>query len=310
MPNAALIPRRATKIEPLVAVVDGYPETRHTLRVETGEAPLEDGTVVQDHAVARSERLTLTGWVSDLSSADGTRRARDAWTAIRRLHREVETLEVITAFGSYPEMLITEASSEEVGGGMQFTLKLSEVIRVGRERHAVSGDATGPAVGRQSTSERGLVSASPETLQGPAPEIEIQEIENASGGGSGAFASLSAQAPGLTDDPRAAAQFSAALAEAESSQTSAFGGAAFARLSAALDTAQEVSAPARSALGRVQRELAARNALLGGAAHRLAGIPGTGALVSRLRSLSHRVSSAQSQIAGARSRADRVGLGG
>ena len=63
MPNVALTPDAATRIEVLANRVDGFPDTTHKLETTTGGEPLEDGRHVTDHAVARADRLVLTGWV-------------------------------------------------------------------------------------------------------------------------------------------------------------------------------------------------------------------------------------------------------
>ena len=84
MPNVALIPRAATRIGVLTAVVDGFPNTVHKLETLTGGEPIEDGRQVTDHAVAKEERLTLTGLVSDFN---GGNKPAEAWEAIRKLQR-------------------------------------------------------------------------------------------------------------------------------------------------------------------------------------------------------------------------------
>lgn len=93
MPNAALIPETRTEIAPLMAVVDGFPDAVHRLETATGGEPLEDGRQVTDHAVARQDKLTLTGWVSDFNGGD---RPRAAWDEIRRLGKALIPFTVIT----------------------------------------------------------------------------------------------------------------------------------------------------------------------------------------------------------------------
>lgn len=128
MPNVALIPRAATRIPALTTVVDGYPNTKHKLETTTGGEPIEDGRDVTDHAVAKEERLILTGMVSDFG---GGQRPADAWTAVRRLHRDVQTLRVITELGVYPEMIIKRCETNQTGRGLRFTLDLKQLLRVG-----------------------------------------------------------------------------------------------------------------------------------------------------------------------------------
>lgn len=128
MPNIAIIPRAAASIGVLTAVVDGYPAENHRLETAIGGEPLEDGRNVTDHAVAREERLTLTGFVSDFQ---GGQRPAQAWEAIRTLQRSVTPVDVVTEWATYPEMLIRRAEAPKTGRGMRFTLELQEVIRVG-----------------------------------------------------------------------------------------------------------------------------------------------------------------------------------
>lgn len=165
MPNIALIASRATEVDALIGFVDGYPETRHKLRVETTEYPVEDGVLVQDHAVARAERLHLRGWVSDQVGegfADHARAARAA-TELRRLHRETALVEVTTELGTYRDMIITECDIEERGAGIAFELRLGQVLRPGVD---AAGEITPETAGagateRPSVVERGLVSPPP-----------------------------------------------------------------------------------------------------------------------------------------------------
>ena len=67
MPNVALIPDAATMIDAFTVFVDGFSDATHKISTITGGEPLEDGTQATDHAVARQDQLTLTGWVSDFN---------------------------------------------------------------------------------------------------------------------------------------------------------------------------------------------------------------------------------------------------
>ena len=153
MPNVALVPRAGTVIEPLMAVVDGYPSANHRLETSKGGEPLEDGREATDHAVARSERLILTGWVSDFR---GGNPGEAAWSTLRRLHKSVTPLRVVTELGDYSEMLITRCESREQGRGIQFRLELEEVIRVGLVENLLPpGQIGGPAEDRSGSIDRG-----------------------------------------------------------------------------------------------------------------------------------------------------------
>ena len=111
----------------LLDVVHGYPTDSHRLETVTGGEPLEDGRMVTDHAVARQERLVLTGVVSDF---DGQQRPIDAWAELRRIHTEIEVVEVFTEWGHYPEMLIRRCKADHLNRGMAFELELEQIIRV------------------------------------------------------------------------------------------------------------------------------------------------------------------------------------
>lgn len=169
MPNVALVPERATNIPALRLFVDSYPETKYRLSVETTEFPVEDGVLVQDHAVARAERLELRGWVSDQvgeGPVDHLRAAR-AGEELRRLHRETEIVSVTTEIGVFPEMVITNCEIEERGAGIEFKLSLGQVLRVGADTPGeITPDNAGAAVAeRPSLVERGLVTEVPASAE-------------------------------------------------------------------------------------------------------------------------------------------------
>ena len=123
----AIIPEASTKIEPLVALIDGFIDDTHRTRTRTGGEPLEDGREISDHAVALEEELMLEGWVSDFQ---GRHRPEDAWTEIRELSKNTALVEVITELGIYPEMIIRMAEAERIGRGMRFRMELKEILRV------------------------------------------------------------------------------------------------------------------------------------------------------------------------------------
>ena len=123
----AIIPEASTKIEPLVALIDGFIDDTHRTRTRTGGEPLEDGREISDHAVALEEELMLEGWVSDFQ---GRHRPEDAWTEIRELSKNTALVEVITELGIYPEMIIRMAETERIGRGIRFRMELKEVLRV------------------------------------------------------------------------------------------------------------------------------------------------------------------------------------
>ncbi len=159
MPNVALIPGAGTVISVFADLVDGYPDGAHKLETTTGGEPLEDGREVTDHAVARQARLSLTGWVSDFNGGD---RPLMAWEEIRRRHKAVKPVAVLTEWGAYPEMLIRRAEAPQTARGMRFTLELEEVIRVGvTDTDLPPGNVSGPAQGRSGEVYRGRVALAP-----------------------------------------------------------------------------------------------------------------------------------------------------
>ena len=165
MPNIALVPSAATRIAPLVGIVDGFPEEVHKLEAQTSSEPVERGPGkaqqrdVTDHAVNRQEKLTLTGWVSDFA---GGERPAQAWEAIRRLHKSLTPLDAITEWGTYRSMLISRVEATKTGRGLRFTMELEEVRIVGVvDSELPASNLSGPAAGRSGVVERGRVALPP-----------------------------------------------------------------------------------------------------------------------------------------------------
>ena len=155
MPNLALIPTAAPSVPPLTAVVDGWPAENHSIKTNIAGAPVEDGVEATDHSVLSSEEVTLTGWVSDWG---GGARPADAWGEVRRLARVREPIRLVTEWGVYPEMLISEADAPKDHRGMRFTIKLVWINRVGIvDSELPAEQLSGPAVGRSGEVARGRV---------------------------------------------------------------------------------------------------------------------------------------------------------
>ena len=133
MPNAIIIPTiAAPDVLPLKAVVD-----------ESGAETINDSTPV-----------SLTGRLSDWSSADG-RTPAQIWDEVCRLAREREPVRLITTEASYPEMLISDASTRR---GMRFTLELVPINRVGMtDADLPPENVSGPAAHRTGEVTRGRV---------------------------------------------------------------------------------------------------------------------------------------------------------
>ena len=129
-----------------MAVVDGYPEGTHKLETTLGGEPLEDGRQVSDHAIARQEKLTLTGWVSDFNGGD---RPRAAWEEVRRLQKAAATFDVVTEWGTYRSMIIRRAEAPQRSRGLRFTIELEEVIIIGAPAAELPGGRIGDSGGRR-----------------------------------------------------------------------------------------------------------------------------------------------------------------
>ena len=127
--NVALLPLTRTRVPALLALVDGYPDRTHELETALGGSPLETGAWITDHAIARPEKLTLSGYTSNLSDSLGAKPTL-AWAAIRKLQQDVTPVTVITAWQVYPELLISKVSATPSGLGQSFTMELEEVLRV------------------------------------------------------------------------------------------------------------------------------------------------------------------------------------
>ena len=85
---------------------------------------------------------------------------------MRRIHRDVVPLDVVTPFGYYDEMLITEVTGRRVGNGLRFRMKLENIIRVGLvPRQIQEPTSSGPALGRDTELPLGRVE--PDIIAGP-----------------------------------------------------------------------------------------------------------------------------------------------
>ena len=129
----------------LLGWIDGYLTEAHVRRVSTTEYPIESGAERTDHAVRQPDELQMEVWVSDvrpLSYLDednryfrapdvGVERPQAAWQEIGRLMSERTLLRVLTHFGVYENMVITNAtarSNRTTGQGLRGTLTLKELL--------------------------------------------------------------------------------------------------------------------------------------------------------------------------------------
>ena len=150
MAEFTLLPR--TSIEALTGVIDGFPRTDHELLVSKTSHPVEGGGSVTDHATVQPTRLSLTGFVGDLSAVD---RSASAWERVESLLREREPVTVVTSWRVYNRMVLLRAHTSrgrDVGKALVFTLDLEELQVVGLDTTEVDG----PATDRPPLQQRGL----------------------------------------------------------------------------------------------------------------------------------------------------------
>ena len=164
-PDFALISQTSTSIAALQGKVDGFPEEEHNLEVSLTGYPVESGATITDHAVKLPDKLTLTGYVSDLLPIEETPnppnvRNAEAWRTIINLMERRERVSIVTPIRVYRNMIITKATapiSVQTGRSLRFTLELVELIQVDfQENQLTPNIVSGPAVGRESIVDEGL----------------------------------------------------------------------------------------------------------------------------------------------------------
>lgn len=170
MPNIPLFPRQNVRIAELANDVPGFYETALSFEAHVGTEPLEDGSNVNDHAVANRFTLSLRGVLSDLSTQ--TTPVKDAIARIDELFRNATPVTVTTPLQDFPEMIIARFHARQQGRGVEFDMTLIKVIRVGVTMASVSTPTTGgPAENRKSAAERGRVNSpvAPDPVSTPTP---------------------------------------------------------------------------------------------------------------------------------------------
>ena len=126
-PSPVIVAAAQVGIEPLLMLVDGWPQISAKLETRIGEDPIDTGSSITDHAVANPPVVSMVGVVSDL---EGTDRVAEAWQTLYRLQQEVTVMRVITEWGIYEEMLVERAEGSQVGRGLQLELVMRQVLRV------------------------------------------------------------------------------------------------------------------------------------------------------------------------------------
>lgn len=129
---ATLIPGADPSVDKLDLWVTAWDEPSHSLSSELGTERIEDGSTITDHVVAQPAKLSLIGYISDVSM--GPDAPGRAWAQIRKLHKDEAILKVITEWGEYPEMVIKRVDTTQTTRGMKFTLDMQEIVRVGVSR--------------------------------------------------------------------------------------------------------------------------------------------------------------------------------
>ena len=149
---ATLILGAGASVDKIDLLVTGYSDVKHELMSQIGTEQVEDGSQITDHVVAMPTKLSLVGHVSDISM--GPDAAGDAWEEIRKLHREKAIMKVITEWGIYDEMVIKSADTMQNTRGMEFSLTLQHIVRVGVGRSTLVPVAA-PATGRGANVDTG-----------------------------------------------------------------------------------------------------------------------------------------------------------
>ena len=191
MPNVTLVPSQATVItipvddpffdatEPLseadtLELADGgggFTDRTHILSKKVTSNPIETGSSISDHTTRAPARLELKGVI--------TQDAATIWQRLVQLYAATEPVTVYTGWGSFHDMVVTELrASEPVIYGMEFELKLTQVIRVTVAEAAIPM-RTGPAQERTPEQRRGLVISQ----VAEANQVLTQETLRETGGG-------------------------------------------------------------------------------------------------------------------------------
>ena len=126
-PSPVILAAANVGVDPLLMLVDGWPNITPKLETRIGREPIDTGASVTDHAVADPPVVNMVGIVSDL---EGTDRVAEAWQTVYQLHQEVTVVRVVTEWGIYEEMLIERAEGRQVGRGLELELVLRQVLRV------------------------------------------------------------------------------------------------------------------------------------------------------------------------------------
>ena len=120
-------------IPPLSQHLDSVREATLVYSIQKSPYPRESGTSAVDHAIVNPFSLNFTGFVSDISARKGQKATRlrieEAWKSMEEMARSRQPFTVITEYGAYANMIITELSTTRnprAGMGMVFYMTLEQ----------------------------------------------------------------------------------------------------------------------------------------------------------------------------------------
>ncbi len=116
--------------------ITGFVSINHSIGMGSTEYPVETGSTLTDNAVAKRKRLSLRGWVADLTYLEGSNlpdhsTAADVWQRILQLFEQRNLIEVVTRLGVYTDMLITSAATKDdvnTRRGLRFNLEATQIL--------------------------------------------------------------------------------------------------------------------------------------------------------------------------------------
>lgn len=156
------------------AVVTGWAMPNHQLMSQAGTERIEDGATITDNIVAMPAKLSMVGYVSDLTMQKGSRAPAEAWAAIRKLHREEAIVSIATEWGIYKNMFIMAVDTKQDNRGMKFDIDFQEIVRVGIGEYEPIGKQSATADGRGAEVPNGEQVVQPK-------EVKIDVIPTADG---------------------------------------------------------------------------------------------------------------------------------
>jgi len=140
-------------------------EERHERNAQVTEHPIESGARVTDHVILSPERVMLSGFVSDAGVAVfGAQpgRTQGAFDTLESAWRERQTLNVVTGYKTYQDMIITRLNlPRNRPESMQFDMELQHVTIVSSEMGTLGETTTtsNNAIGETANGEVGDATA-------------------------------------------------------------------------------------------------------------------------------------------------------